>query len=133
MLIHNPSAESRIQHGGKEAGIERNGFQERVKVTQTNLFERCKEILHSKFKTRKGGKESFNPIRDGDGAWRGKVIDERIAGFVHDMKSVVRNFGMSFPFLSILPFRRLFLYPPQPSETDRVWNVEDRTKIMIRS
>ncbi|KAB8290549.1 hypothetical protein EYC80_010974 [Monilinia laxa] len=86
------NAESRIKHGGKEAEIERNEFQERVKVTQTNLFERCKEILHSKFKTRKGGKESFNPIRDGEGAWRGKVIDERIVGFVHDMKSVVRDF-----------------------------------------
>lgn len=85
------NAESRIKHGGKEAEIERQEFRERVKVTQTNLFERCKEILHSKFKTRKGGKESFNPIRDGDGAWRGKVIDERIAGFVHDMKSVVRD------------------------------------------
>ncbi|KAF7867234.1 hypothetical protein EAF04_005317 [Stromatinia cepivora] len=85
------NAESRIKHGGKEAEIERHEFQERVKVTQTNLFERCKEILHSKFKTRKGGKESFNPIRDGDGAWRGKVMDERIAGFVHDMKSVVRE------------------------------------------
>ncbi|KAI9641056.1 hypothetical protein NHQ30_010484 [Ciborinia camelliae] len=96
------NAESRIKHGGKEADIERNEFQERVKVTQTNLFERCKEILHSKFKTRKGGKESFNPIRDGDGAWRGKVIDERIAGFVHDMKCVVRNFGMLLPFLPSL-------------------------------
>ncbi|TGO75798.1 hypothetical protein BELL_0192g00020 [Botrytis elliptica] len=85
------NAESRIKHGGKEAIIERHEFQERVKVTQTNLFERCKEILHSKFKTRKGGKESFNPIRDGDGAWRGKVIDERIAGFVHDVKGVVRD------------------------------------------
>ncbi|KAK6615066.1 hypothetical protein H4I95_00218 [Botrytis cinerea] len=85
------NTESRIRHGGKEAIIERHEFQERVKVTQTNLFERCKEILHSKFKTRKGGKESFNPIRDGDGAWRGKVIDERIAGFVHDVKNVVRD------------------------------------------
>ncbi|KAJ8070699.1 hypothetical protein OCU04_001070 [Sclerotinia nivalis] len=85
------NAESRIKHGGKEAETERHEFQERVRLTQTNLFERCKEILHSKFKTRKGGKESFNPIRDGERAWRGKVINERIAGFVHDMKSVVRD------------------------------------------
>lgn len=117
MLIRNLSAESRIKHGGKEAEIERREFQERVKVTQTNLFERCKEILHSKFKTRKGGKESFNPIRDGDGAWRGKDIDERIAGFVHDVKSVVRDYGM-FPRIFLSSPRRFFLRS-QPAETDR--------------
>ncbi|KAM3068278.1 hypothetical protein ACMFMF_009094 [Clarireedia jacksonii] len=92
VLTDECSSQSRVKHGGKEAEIEKNEFQERVKVTQTNLFERCKEILHSKFKTRKGGKESFNPIRDGDSAWRGKVIDETIAGFVHDIRSVIQEF-----------------------------------------
>ncbi|QSZ30802.1 hypothetical protein DSL72_000360 [Monilinia vaccinii-corymbosi] len=86
------NAESRVKHGGKEAEIERKEFQTRVKFTQTNLFERCKEIFHSRFKTRKWGKESFNPIRDGKGAWHGKVIDDRIVGFVNDMQSVVRDF-----------------------------------------
>ncbi|PQE15219.1 fungal zn binuclear cluster domain containing protein [Rutstroemia sp. NJR-2017a WRK4] len=92
VLTDECSSQSRVKHGGKEAEMEKNEFQERVKVTQTNLFERCKEILHSKFKTRKGGKESFNPIRDGDGAWRGKVIDETIAGFVDDIRGVVQEF-----------------------------------------
>ncbi|RAL68338.1 hypothetical protein DID88_007068 [Monilinia fructigena] len=101
------NAESRIKHGGKEAEIERNEFQERVKVTQTSLFERCKEILHSKFKTRKGGKESFNPIRDGEGAWRGKVIDARIARFVHDMKMWLGILNLKFGLVEDLGSRRI--------------------------
>ena len=123
MLIRNCSTESRIRHGGKEAVIERHEFQERVKVTQTNLFERCKEILHSKFKTRKGGKESFNPIRDGDGAWRGKVIDERIAGFVHDVKNVVRDHGMFLRLSAGLSSLHRFFLSPHATGPVRSWEI----------
>lgn len=34
------------------------------RLIEGQLFERCKEIFHATFKTRKVGKESFNPIRD---------------------------------------------------------------------
>jgi len=79
----------KIKNQGYDAHSERSEYRRIVRLTETELFERCKEILHSNFKTRKAGKESFNPIRDGDG----KVADGNIAAFVRDLQTLIRIFG----------------------------------------
>jgi len=85
--------ENRIKNLGYEAESERAKFEQLGRLTETELFERCKEILHSRFKTRKAGKESCNPIRDGNGAWRGKPVDARTDRFVQELQAIVSEFG----------------------------------------
>lgn len=67
-------------------------------MTERELFDRCKEIFHTSFKTRKGGKEAYNPIRDGKAAFRGKAVNEGITRFVWDLESVMRDFGKTEPY-----------------------------------
>lgn len=88
--------EGRIKHHGQPAGPERSEFDKLVRLTQKELFERCKEIFHWKFKTRKGGKEACNPIRDGAEAFQGKskLVDPDVVRFVRDLQEVVGEFGM---------------------------------------
>ena len=85
--------EGRIKHHNYEAMAERREFRELVRLTQTELFERCKEIFHSSFKTRKGGKEACNPIRDGIKAFRRRSVKEGISRLVWDLQAVTRDFG----------------------------------------
>jgi hypothetical protein len=87
--------ESRIQHHDQEAAAERRLLRELVRLTQTELFERCKEIFHTSFKTRKGGKEACNPIRDGILAFRGRSVKEGISRLVWDLQNATREFGKS--------------------------------------
>jgi len=89
--------EGRIAHHGYEASSERKKFQELVKLTQAELFERCKEIFHSSFKTRKNGKEACNPIRDGMGAFKIQAVDEAIERLVVELQAIFREFGKSDP------------------------------------
>ncbi|KAL2065640.1 hypothetical protein VTL71DRAFT_3310 [Oculimacula yallundae] len=86
--------EGRIKHHGFEDSIERQSFQELVRLTQKELFERCKEIFHWKFKTRKGGKEACNPIRDGIDGFQGKfkTVDSDVVRFVRDLQRVVSEY-----------------------------------------
>jgi hypothetical protein len=88
--------EDNIKFYGKDAKAEREEFQRLVRLMETELFERCKEIFHSRYKTRKGGNERFNPIRDGLAAWRKGQPDVRTERLVSDMQRVVREFGMFF-------------------------------------
>ncbi|KAK0111414.1 hypothetical protein ONS95_001775 [Cadophora gregata] len=83
--------EGRIKHHGHQASTERVLFQDLVHLTQKELFERCKEIFHWKFKTRKGGKEACNPIRDGIDAFQGKskTVDRDVVRFVMDLQRIV--------------------------------------------
>lgn len=85
--------EGRIQHHGYAAVAERREFGELVRLTETEVFARCKEIFHSSFKTRKGGKEACNPIRDGTAAWRGRKVGEGTSRLVWDLQDMVRDFG----------------------------------------
>lgn len=87
--------EGRIQNHGYAAGRERAEFDSLVRLAQKELFERCKEIFHWKFKTRKGGKEACNPIRDGTEAFQGKSksVDPDVVMFVRDLQTVVGEFG----------------------------------------
>jgi hypothetical protein len=62
-------------------------------LTEKELFDRCKEIFHTTFKTRKAGKEAYNPIRDGKRAFRGKPVNEGISRFVWDLEAVMQDFG----------------------------------------
>ena len=55
---------------GADPTTERATFAELLRLTQRELFDRCKEIFHTSFKTRKAGKEALNPIRDGKIAFR---------------------------------------------------------------
>jgi hypothetical protein len=89
--------EAAIQHERKDADWERRQFQKLVDLTERELFERCKEIFHWKFKTRKGGKEACNPIRDGIEAFQSKSksasVDGSVRGLVRDLKDIVGEFG----------------------------------------
>lgn len=87
--------EGRIKHHGHPASTERETFQDLVRLTQKELFDRCKEIFHWKFKTRKGGNEACNPIRDGLDALHGKskTVDHDVVRFVIDLQGVVGEYG----------------------------------------
>lgn len=82
--------EGRIKHHGSEAEAEKRKLGALVRLTQTELFERCKEVFHSRFKSRKAGKESCNPIRDG---WKGRAMQMREERIVKDLRHIVRDFG----------------------------------------
>ncbi|PBP28547.1 Fungal Zn binuclear cluster domain containing protein [Diplocarpon rosae] len=86
--------EGRIKHYGHQASTEREAFQDLVRLTQRELFDRCKEIFHWKFKSRKGGKEACNPIRDGVDAFQGKskTTDRDVIQFVDELRKVVEDF-----------------------------------------
>jgi hypothetical protein len=92
--------EGRIKHHGYEATAERRQFHELVRLMQTELLDKLKEIFHSSFKTRKGGREACNPIRDGAGtAFQRRsvddasTVDESILRLVEDLQTVVEDFG----------------------------------------
>jgi len=84
--------EAQIKHHGADPRSERAEFRDLVRLTEKELFDRCKEIFHTSFKTRKAGKEAYNPIRDGQSAFRGKAINEGISGLVWDLESLIRDF-----------------------------------------
>jgi len=77
---------------GADPRTERAIFRDLVRLTEKELFDRCKEIFHTSFKTRKAGKEAYNPIRDGKVAFRGKAVNEGISRFVWDLDAVMRDF-----------------------------------------
>jgi hypothetical protein len=89
--------EANIAHGRNEANSERKQFTKLVELTEKELFQRCKEIFHWKFKTRKGGKEACNPIRDGIEAFQSKSksapVDSNVKYLVSDLQAIVRDFG----------------------------------------
>jgi hypothetical protein len=87
--------ESRIMHDGQDPKMERAAFEKLRNLMEIELFERCKEIFHWKFKTRKGGKEACNPIRDGAAAFgRLAVPEARTTELVLDLQELVQDFGM---------------------------------------
>jgi len=89
--------EANIEHEQIDAVWERRQFQKLADLTETELFGRCKEIFHWKFKTRKGGKEACNPIRDGIEAFQSKSksapVDRSVRCLVRDLKAIVGEFG----------------------------------------
>lgn len=89
--------EDRILHENYDVKSERAIFQELVNLIQKELFDRCKEIFHWKWKTRKGGREACNPIRDGMDAFKGRCLDPSIARLVWDLQRIVSEFGECLP------------------------------------
>jgi hypothetical protein len=89
--------ENRIQHFGEDPKSERAKCDQLLHLTEKELFDRCKEIFHWKFKTRKGGKEACNPIRDGMDAFRSRPVDSAIRNLTYGLQSVVREFGKMTP------------------------------------
>lgn len=85
--------EGRIKFKGRDPRTERMMFEELRRLMETELFEKCKEIFHCRYKTRKGGNERCNPIRDGMTAWRREAVDDNTLHLVVDMQRVVRDFG----------------------------------------
>ena len=89
--------EAAIQHERKDADWERRQFQKLVDLTETELFERCKEIFHWKFKTRQVGKEACNPIRDNIKTFQGKSksapINTSVKHLVWDLRVIIRDFS----------------------------------------
>jgi hypothetical protein len=89
----------RIKDQKRDASAERRRFEELVRLTQTHVFDQAKEIFHSSFKTRKGGKEACNPIRDGMEAFRGRQVPEDISRLVAELQRAHSDFRKSFsPF-----------------------------------
>jgi hypothetical protein len=99
--------ETKILHKGADPTGERAKLSELLQHSELQVFGRCKEIFHWKFKTRKGGKEACNPIRDGLEAFRGRHVDNGIKSLTYGLQRVVRDFGMqkhpplSFLFMSL--------------------------------
>jgi hypothetical protein len=89
--------EGRMKFRGRDVKTERETFENLRRLMETCLFERCKEIFHCRYKTRKGGNEQFNPVRDGIAAWRGDKVEGRTAQLIDDIQRVVRDFGMCSP------------------------------------
>ncbi|KAG9233157.1 hypothetical protein BJ875DRAFT_379195 [Amylocarpus encephaloides] len=85
--------EDKILHQGSGPDAEKAAFLRLVRLTETQLFDRCKEIFHWKFKTRKCGKESCNPIRDGMDAFRGRPVSSAIANLTLGLQDVIQEFG----------------------------------------
>jgi hypothetical protein len=89
--------EANIEHGQIDAVWERRLFQDLVNATEKELFERCKEIFHWKFKTRKGGEDACNPIRDNIEAFQSKSksvpINTSIKHLVWDLRAIIRDFS----------------------------------------
>jgi hypothetical protein len=89
--------EANIKHRRHDPVSERRQFHKLVELTEKELFERCKEIFHWKFKTRKCGKEACNPIRDGIEAFQGKSklvpVDGSANALVWELRSIVGNYG----------------------------------------
>ena len=85
--------QGRITLGESGTKVEQAAFQDLVTLTQRELFEQCKEIFHSKFKTRKAGKETCNPIRDGITAFRGADHEQRTGRLVEGLQQLVKVFG----------------------------------------
>jgi hypothetical protein len=86
-------SETRIKFKGRDPRTERAEVETLGRLMETELFEKCKEIFHCRYKTRKGGNERCNPLRDGPSAWRNKAVDNRTLELVEDMGRVVRDFG----------------------------------------
>jgi hypothetical protein len=88
--------ESRARRNEGDPVTERKGFENLVRLTECELFERCKEIFHIRYKTRKGWNERINPIRDGFEveAWKGQTIDEKTTRLVADLRRIMRDLGM---------------------------------------
>jgi hypothetical protein len=89
--------ELNITHRRHDPISERRQFQKLVELTEKELFERCKEIFHWKFKTRKGGKEACNPIRDSIKAFQSKSksapINTSVKHLVRDLQAIIRDFS----------------------------------------
>jgi hypothetical protein len=86
-----------IESRRNDAKTESAKFQELVRLIETQLFEWCKEIFHSRYKTRKGANDRCNPFRDGVAAWRKQRVDEKTAILVGELQRIVHDFGMCHP------------------------------------
>ena len=89
--------EARIQLLGSDAKAERARAAELTSLIKTQLFERFKEIFHLRFKTRKGGMESCNPIRDGLATMGVVTVDEQTTQFLSNLVLIVKELGKTIP------------------------------------
>ncbi|KAH6699736.1 hypothetical protein BKA61DRAFT_213849, partial [Leptodontidium sp. MPI-SDFR-AT-0119] len=85
--------EARIKHHGYHAKSERAELGQFVEVSDKYSFGYLRESFHSRYGTRRGGKESFNPIRDGMDSWRGaKEPDSKTKRLVEDLIHIKNEF-----------------------------------------
>jgi hypothetical protein len=88
--------EGRIKLSGRDPKKEREKFSELLCLLETQVFQRCKELFHCRYKTRKGEVESCNPIRDGVSAWRSKSSDGQVDWKTLHLASQIRNIVQDF-------------------------------------
>lgn len=89
--------EGTINLGHSTGKTEQAAFKQLVTLTQRELFERCKEIFHRKFRTRKHGTEVCNPIRDGVAAFGRRATEQRTVELVEDLLLLAKDFGTCSP------------------------------------
>ena len=97
--------ESKIARNEGDPQTEREGFRTLVRLTETELFERCKEIFHIRYKTRKGWNERINPIRDGfegDG-WKAEKTDEKTRRLIANLRRIMRDLGRCLALAPVVP------------------------------
>lgn len=61
-----------------------------------------KEIFHTKYKTRKVGRDACNPIRDGVEVWmtdKPNVTDEKTITLVRDLQQMMTEFGKHITYI----------------------------------
>lgn len=87
--------EGRIRYHQFDAKSERTKFGEFTNVSDKYTFEYLRERFHSRYGTRRGGKDSFNPVRDGMSSWRGaNRPDARTRRLIEDLINIKKEFGM---------------------------------------
>lgn len=86
-------SQTRVKFHNGDAAREAKVFEDHVRATYVQLFERFKEIYHNFFKTRKNGKEACNPIRDGLAAFKDQRVSKPVEMFVDDLRAIVHEFG----------------------------------------
>ncbi|KAH6700700.1 hypothetical protein BKA61DRAFT_740934 [Leptodontidium sp. MPI-SDFR-AT-0119] len=124
--------EGRIKHHGYHAKSESAQFGEFVEVFDKYSFGYLRESFHSRYGTRRGGKESFNPVRDGMNSWRGaKEPDSKTKRLVEDLIHIKNEFNDEINPLAISE-----PHPNEKREEDTYespyMNAGRRTSILLR-
>ncbi|KAH7312000.1 hypothetical protein BKA65DRAFT_517951 [Rhexocercosporidium sp. MPI-PUGE-AT-0058] len=94
--------EEMIKNYGHEAASERATFDELAETPSKYVFAYLPQRCHGQYQTIKGGNESFNPIRDGLSAWRGrKEPDSRTIILLEDLIAIKNEFATRSTLLQL--------------------------------
>jgi len=95
--------EEKIKYLGVDGEAERAIFKQFKRLMETELFEKCKEIFHARFRTKRGNNMGINPIRNGTAALRVEKVHKTTEQLIHNLQRLVRDFRKSSPFRLHIP------------------------------